>query len=284
MRANFQGKRRMIRITMQYIWSLAEGLEPLERLDVTKPADRFELFLEIAGPQWHLQQLLQSSVFSENLRICVLLGENLLAALRSISDSDWKVEQQPVQQFAIMNIKNSYSQFKIAFLAELNTLPTYFVTQKGSHDTHTLLERSDKAFPDDLSKKVKEAMFDVAEAGKAICYELPTAAGYHLFRATEAVLRRYYSHVTGGMPQPKMRNIGVYIRAMRKAQCGDERILSVLDQLAKLHRNPLIHPEVTLTMDEAMSLMGMARSAVTAMLSVLPEVPQTTTGADQSSA
>jgi hypothetical protein len=46
--------------------------------------------------------------------------------------------------------------------------------------------------------------------------------------------------------------------------------------MAKLHRNPLIHPEVALSVDEAMATLGIARSVVTAMLAELPVLPQTT--------
>ena len=63
---------------------------------------------------------------------------------------------------------------------------------------------------------------------------------------------------------------------MRQKKCGDEKILSVIDQLAKLHRNPLIHPEVALEMDEALTIHGIVRSAVAAMLAVLPELQATT--------
>ena len=173
----------------------------------------------------------------------------------------------------------SSSQFKTAFLAELGTFPSYFVTQKGDRDTLTLLDQPWRMFPDDLLAKVPEASYDVAEAGKALCFEVATACGYHVFRATEAVLRRYYSHVTGGKAHPKMRNISVYVRAIRDAKCGDERILSVIEQMSKLHRNPIAHPEVALTLDEAISVLGMARSVITAMLSALPFPPQTTTAA-----
>jgi len=159
----------------------------------------------------------------------------------------------------------------------VGSLPSYFVTQKGDRDTLTLLDHPGRMFPDDLAVKVPEANYDVAEAGKALCFEVATACGYHVFRATEAVLRRYYSHVTGGKAHPKVRNIMVYVRAIRDAKCGDEKILSVIEQMSKLHRNPIAHPEVALTMDEALSTLGMARSVITAMLAALPVPPQTTT-------
>jgi hypothetical protein len=107
-------------------------------------------------------------------------------------------------------IIQEYSQFRTAFIAEIGTFPSYFVSQKGSFDTLTLLDEPSRLFPADLWNKVPEARFDVAEAGKALCYELSTACGMHVFRAVETVLRRYYTEVTGGKAQPKVRNIGVY--------------------------------------------------------------------------
>ena len=46
----------------------------------------------------------------------------------------------------------------------------------------------------------------------------------------------------------------------------------------KLHRNPLIHPEVILTVEEAIGIIGMARGVIAMMLQAMPDVP-TTTGA-----
>lgn len=105
---------------------------------------------------------------------------------------------------------------------------------------------------------------------------MATASGFHAYRVVEAVMRRYYTELTGGSPPPKVRSIGAYVRAMRSSKSGDERILCVLDQLGSLHRNPLIHPEVALTQDEAIAVLGMAHSCVTNMLSALPTPPLTT--------
>lgn len=163
-------------------------------------------------------------------------------------------------------------------LAELGVLPSFFVTQKGGFDTNTLLEAGQMLFPEELQAKVPEAFFDCTEAAKALAYEVPTAAGFHIFRATEAVLRRYYAEVSGGTAAPKVRTIKVYVRKMQKEKWGEEIILKTLEQMADLYRNPLSHPEAILTMDEAIGIVDIARSAVTAMLKALP-VPLPTTGA-----
>lgn len=267
------GRGPMIRITLQYIWALSESLEPISRLDPLKPIEKIDLMIAAFGAKQALDALIAGSVFATTLRSTRPLAADLRQQLEKATtgDVDHKVEMSDVWA-----LKRSYDAFKIAFLAELGTFPAYFVSQKGSHDTLTLLENPSRMFPDDLAKKVPEAMFDVAEAGKALCYETPTACGFHLFRATESVLRRYYTHATGGKPQPKIRNIAVYVNAMKQQKAGDDKVLSVVAQLSSLHRNPLIHPDVILTMDEAIAILGMARSAITHMISQLPDQPPTT--------
>jgi hypothetical protein len=141
---------------------------------------------------------------------------------------------------------------------------------------YSLLLAGETLFPNDLGTKVPEAMIDVREAAKALAYEIPTACGFHTFRVTESVLRRYYAQVTGGKAQPKVRNIGVYLNALKLANAGDEKIRAALKQMSELHRNPLIHPDVVLTTDEAIATLGIARSVITAMLAVLPVQPPTT--------
>lgn len=265
----------MIRISLPYVFGLCESLEPLARLN-PKATLNDEIFT-IWGAQATLEVLLTGSVFSPNLRSSRRLASDLLEALKHEGDTEknWAKELG----YVAAHIGRLYAQFKTAFTAEIGTFPAYFVSQKGSFDTLSLLEEPWRLFPMELWVKVPEARFDVIEAGRALCYELPTSCGMHVFRAVETVLRRYYTEVTSGRPQPKVRNIAVYINAMRQGGRGDEKVLGILEHLSKLHRNPLMHPDAALTLDEAISIIGMAHSAMTAMLRHLPEPPPTTTTA-----
>jgi hypothetical protein len=272
---NRSSRNPMIRISLPYVYNLSETLEPLKALN--PKMIRGEIIFDLWTAQSVLDGLLANSVFSANLRSSRQLATALSSKLKieAGAEHDWNAELG----YAANAIVQQYAQFKTAFTAEIGTFPTYFVTQKGSYDSLTLLDEPWRLFPVDLWTKVPEARFDVAEAGKAICYELPTACGMHVFRALECVLRRYYSEVTAGKAQPKVRNIAVYINAMRQAKKGDEKVLGVLDHLSKLHRNPLMHPDAALTPDESIAIVGMAHSAITAMLRHLPEPPPTTTTA-----
>ena len=67
-----------------------------------------------------------------------------------------------------------------------------------------------------------------------------------------------------------MRNWSVYIKTLRECW-ADEKVVLILEQIKDLHRNPIIHPEQRLTNDEALSLIGIMDSAVTAIIADMKE-------------
>ncbi|MES2326911.1 MAG: hypothetical protein V4499_06220 [Pseudomonadota bacterium] len=164
------------------------------------------------------------------------------------------------------------SQFENALQSEASVADAYYVLEKRPYSTITLVTEGETLFPPKTMAKVPEAQGDLREAGKCIAFELPTAAAFHIHRATEAVLRRYWAAVTGGAARPKVRSMGVYLAALKKNGCGDSKVIAALTQMTELHRNPTMHPEDTLTLDETIALLGMANSVVAAMLKEIPDV------------
>ena len=266
----------MIRISLSYLCRLATQLEPLANLPTTPVT-----LPEVLSPLMSAQQALidahgAGSLYAPYLRSSTPFASVLLESIRSLIDIDNLNLSKDIPIFGCSNVKYQFDQYKIALLAELGSLNAYFVTKKGSHDTYTLLSSGEELFPNDLGTKVPEAVFDIKEAAKCLAFELPTACGFHTFRALESVVRKYYSHVTGGAATPKVRNLGVYINAIRQSGKGDARVLAALKQITDLHRNPLIHPEAVLGNEEAITILGIARSVAGTMLAELPPVPQTT--------
>jgi hypothetical protein len=265
----------MQNISLAYVYQLAMNLEPIAGLPQTET--RFsDIFVVVYQADAALTALMQQSIFSPSLRTSWGHCDALLTELRRIAQSkpDDGGFERKVQPYELFMLKQAYSECRIALLAELGALQSYFVTQKGGFDTLSLLRSGESLFPVDMPRKVPDALFDAREAGKCLAYEVPTAAGFHIFRATEHVLRKYYAQVTGGQAPPKIRSIGVYLKAMKSH--ADPKVWTALDQLTKLHRNPVIHPEQVLTMEDAIAILGLARSAITVMLSVLPVPPPTT--------
>ena len=64
--------------------------------------------------------------------------------------------------------------------------------------------------------------------------------------------------------------MGDYIAALTNQGAGDPIVLSALKDLKDLHRNPLIHPEHTLEIDEAIALLGSIQSVIVHMLKAIP--------------
>jgi hypothetical protein len=263
----------MIRISLAYLFTLANAIEPLEKLDpTTKYGD---VFLQLYEAQGNLNNLLNGAFFSFDLRSCRQTGVDLLNATNHAVEHIQANFNNEMQVDAY-NVKFAYQRFKPLFLAELAVVPAYFVSRHGAYDTLTLLDDGASLFPPALRVKVPEAVADANEAGKALAYELGTACGFHIFRIVESVLKRYWDTVSGRQTRPKLETLGNYAAEMEKKNFGDAKIWETLSQLAKLHRNPLIHPDVILTVDEAIEIVGIARSAIGAMLRTLPDVPPTT--------
>jgi hypothetical protein len=142
----------------------------------------------------------------------------------------------------------------------------YHVQPKRAYDVDILISDATKLFPPEMSKKFSHNIdFNIRQAGKCFAFELPTAAVFHLLRAAEEIIRDYYSIIVGSVPKIKLRNWGVYIKALRE-NGADEKIVRVLEQIKDIHRNPIMHPDNKLEMEESLSLLGIIESAMNAML------------------
>ena len=155
--------------------------------------------------------------------------------------------------------------------AELAVQPVYHLWPIRAYDREVLVADGEKIFSEEARKEFnEEEIYNLKEAGKCLAFQIPTAAAFHMFRCVESLIRRYYKSVVGTLPKPKMRNWGVYIKALQ--DCGvDQKIIVILDQIKNLHRNPVIHPEERLKNEEALSLIGIMDSAVTAIVADLKE-------------
>ena len=164
-----------------------------------------------------------------------------------------------------------YTKFETLLLADLQAAALYLVYPKGGYDTDRLTEAGELVFSSDLSTKVPEALGDLKAATRCVAFELPTAAGFHLHRAHETVLRSYWDCVTGGAPRPKENNMGVYLSELDKLDKGKKAIRSHLRSIKDFHRNPLMHPEQSLeTVDESIDLLAAIRCSIGYMLSEIP--------------
>ena len=201
----------------------------------------------------------------------------LLAAIQALTQGD-NLERS-LTFYETYNLSSLYSDFETVLMAEMNVAHTYLVTKKRAFDTGTLIASAEEMLALQISFMFPEAVADIRHAGRCIAFEMGTAAGFHIMRAIELVVRRYWDAVTDGKPRPDRFNIGDYLREMENLGVGAEKTRTILKQIKDLHRNELMHPEMTLTLDEAIGLFGIAQSAIDSMMKEIPgtqlELPET---------
>ena len=105
------------------------------------------------------------------------------------------------------------------------------------------------------------------ESGRCLAFDLATATAFHVWRAVERELRIYYGKWTSKTAGRKA--WATILQELKKTKAND-KVIAVLDQLRDLHRNPTIHPATLLSIDDALSLFGIASSAITYMINDWP--------------
>lgn len=267
------GRVPVKRILLPWMFDVAAALDSLDRVQI---GDKYEThWYALYDAKNQIEAVFTQSIYGAHLRISRQKAGELHAQLESIIGDGSQTERELIN-YEVWLLKSKRDQFKTVFLSELSALPLFLVSEREGYDINLLIEEGTRLFPPTLAKKAPEAIRDAMEVGKAIAFELPTAAGFHIFRVVEAVLKRYWDHVTSKIDRPKVETIGNFAAEMERLKFGDAKILESLKQLGKLHRNPLIHPEIILDVGEELETLGISRSVVGAMLRVLPDIPTTT--------
>lgn len=142
-----------------------------------------------------------------------------------------------------------------------------YVAHDRRHTSKTLLGGMATLLADGAFEDLPDvAQYDICEAGRAIVFDLPTAAGFHLMRATEAALRQYYERLIkrNRLAKPMW---GPMLDALRnkKQKPPPSHLLDHLDTIRKNFRNPTQHPEKVYNLEETQDLLGLAADAISRM-------------------
>jgi hypothetical protein len=250
----------MQRINQYEFYQLGLAIHPLE--DIKDDASLEDVLFPLWSAQSALQKLLNDKLIP--LRVCLPAARTLLDAISAVIAQILKPGdlEHGLKSARSSRITTSLQTFETVFAAELLQLDTYFVSQKGIYSTRDLIEHADRILPQDILSELPDAARkDIRDAGRCLAFDLPTAAAFHILRALETVILKYYSIVTNHEVKMKTRNWGAYIKMLEKTK-ADKKIVALLDQIREMHRNPIMHPEVTLSMNEAECLFAIAQSAI----------------------
>lgn len=198
-------------------------------------------------------------------------GGNWFAGLESLEDSECEKEDKEADEIFGKTV-NIAKECEIVLYAELPTLAIYNITQKGIYSTNDLIEQAEGILPKHVLKRIGEmAKTEVRESGKCLALDCATASAFHMMRATEEVMYRYYISVCKPQPEKKLENWGAYIKELNKSNKSEvKEVVAMLQQIKDRHRNLIMHPEIVLSIDEAFTLFEIAQGAIIAMADKIP--------------
>lgn len=193
------------------------------------------------------------------IELVAVLGEWVLEAKenpeRALDSSSPDLEE----------LDRAIGNFNQALSLEMGRAPVFLVLPKGVYDTRLLITNAAAMYDGYHDRLPKEAIDDTNAAGRCLAFDLPTAAGFHIARATEAVIKKYMEVYRCPSLKESQRNWGRYTDALAKAGAHPV-IIHHIDQLRELHRNPVTHPDTTLTRSDAIALLAMCQSVIQSMV------------------
>lgn len=98
------------------------------------------------------------------------------------------------------------------------------------------------------------------------------STGFHIARATEALIQEYWTAETGKpLPAKGARTWVRLVQTMLDKKIGDESFLESTRFVGSSYRNPLIHPEYSLDETDGPLLLAACTGTMTKLLAQLPK-------------
>ena len=181
--------------------------------------------------------------------------------LKLDKDSDCTEQQANDVSEIMRNLESTLvaeSEGNIAFIVTDKRIDV----NKLLHDVPSLLA------PNVLDSLFDVARYDFVEAGQCIAFERPTAAAFHLLRATEGVLRQLYClSVKRERVKLMWGPMVTHLRQRKKPNFGP--LLDHLDHIRLSFRNPTQHPEKIYDIQEVQDLFALCVDAVNRMVAFI---------------
>lgn len=190
--------------------------------------------------------------------------------------------KRPIKPW-VSHIKSRLDKFETRFISDCMSLNVYNVPQLQAYNSRILVEQGERLLPEAALNKLKEQRFEVALhdvriAGRCLAFDLWTATGFHIARATERLIQEYWLQERKstslpakgsrtwvnlckdlqGTPPPKP---GHMPKKNPIQPAGSQRLVKFLLVIGEEYRNPLIHPDQSLEQtDGSLLLEGCMRA------------------------
>ncbi len=211
--------------------------------------------------------------------ISEIVPDNFAEAMRQAGESGGAPETLGA---GVYELSEALKAFESVLAAACRALDTYAVSQKRGYSIPALVDRADTMLPPETTAHLHAgALLDIRTAGRCLAFNTPTAAGFHILRATERVMAMYYEHLTARRLPKRNRDWLLYLRNLAEVSSADKKIHGALDHIWGNYGNPISHPEETLTEGQAIMLFGLCLSVIEMMAEVLRTLPPSLTALEE---
>jgi hypothetical protein len=130
--------------------------------------------------------------------------------------------------------------------------------------TADLLKDATVVFPESVRGSISDRIkYEVQQAANCLLYEAPSAVGFHVLRAVEMVIIDYFT--IPGLDRAGANSWTDYSKRLRFYKVH-RKIVGMIDRLAGLHRNELMHAEAVLSNEEAAILFALMQEVLPVMI------------------
>lgn len=272
------------KVNLPFFYLLGTRINTLTRT-VPTPQTWFDILLAA----WQVRESINGLLgWGGRLTVCRTSGQALVKAIEaavemwnSTKREDRSKSDSPINK-QVQNLIEKAKTFETVLCEELAMVSAYSVSRKGAYSTPDLINTAENIFPAPILGTLNgDIIREIREAGKCLAFDIPTASGFHMLRATEGVLHKYYVVVCKPKKKDKLSNWGAYIAALHKSTQDESRIrdetknhikkvLALLQQIKDKDRNQIMHLEVVLNSDQAFVLFEITKGAIMAMAEKLP--------------
>jgi hypothetical protein len=202
-------------------------------------------------------------------------ASKFIRALDAImGDNDAQKLESSVPQEIISQLVMSIFSFQAVLQAELGQTNIFHTTQKRAYDMTVLINHGEKVLPSEavhvLGDAKEDFLRDIKAATKSLAFDMPTAMGFHLFRAIETMVVKVCFPSLGveETEWQRNRNLGHYIGILERKGVSS-KVTEALRYLKDNYRNPISHPEEYWDSGDAEAALGLGISVITLMVGEL---------------
>jgi hypothetical protein len=260
----------MKEVNLGYIFQLGAEIYPLTQL---KSENRWEITDIIFHVDLNIDRLLDEY---PSLSVCRRRGEQLLTSISHVQEwvaESFKKERQLNRKSdkadnMFGEVVDNAKAFADVLLPDLEQLKVYHPLRKAGFDTLVLISNAEENLTKSTLAKLDEnTKKEFREWGRCLAFDLYTASGFHIIRALEVLIHEYYVLMCKPInPKKKLDSWAEYLRQLyiisrdenmtlnKEDKEHVKKLLAFLMQIKNKDRNYIMHTEVMLSEDEAISL------------------------------